>query len=574
MSAFGDFLGKYIDKSLISTDVLSGNVRSVNIDVENRTLAINVDFFMLVECQILFNIEDSLQRSSLNLCRVDIRPSFPRESFSAECYRDLILRATKEAKSIGGILKDSIAKMDGENLTILLAYGGKKILLDKRFDKILHDLIKKEFDLSLNIFFEEAFSSTSDEETPGHIEKHCALLEKEKRARVYESNMDEKKKNAGTEVANTTSVRKGENLYPSINLKTAVPILGSTIKGKPIKIEDITPDIGSVIIWGEVFSIEEHLTKDGLKKIYAINITDYTGSISLKIIADKEKWKLYDKIGKGSTLLVRGDVTYDKYDREITVRPKGICFVEKVRVVDSAAKKRVELHLHTNMSAMDGVTPVEALITRAYDWGHSAIAITDHGVAQSFPDAMIAASKIKKNGGEIKIIYGVEAYFIDDLAPEFDGDMKKLKYYHQVILAKNAVGLKNLYRLISKSHLDHFYRKPRIPKSELVKHRDGLIIGSACEAGELFRAIVAQESHDRLCEIAKFYDYLEVQPIGNNNFLIRSGFAKDEDELRAFNKAIVDLGEELGIPVVATCDVHFLDPHDSQYRAVLMAGQD
>ena len=580
MSAFGDFLEKYIDKSLISTNVLSGNVRSINIDVENRTLVINVDFFMMVECQILFNIEDSLQRSSLNLCRVDIRPSFPRDSFSAECYRDLILRVTKETKSLGGILKDSTAKLDGENLTILLAYGGKKILVDKKFDKILHDLIKKEFGLSLNIFFEEAFSSTNGDAIPRHIEKHCALLEKEKRERVvekievYESNMGEKKKNTGADVAEGISVRKGENLYPSVNLKTAVPILGSTIKGKPMKIAGITPDIGSVTIWGDVFSADEHLTKDGLKKIYAINITDYTGSISLKIIADKEKWKLYDKIAKGSTLLVRGEVTYDKYDREITVRPKGICFAEKIKVVDSAAKKRVELHLHTNMSAMDGVTPVETLIARAHDWGHSAVAITDHGVAQSFPDAMNAASKIKKNGGEIKVIYGVEAYFIDDLASDFDGDMKKLKYYHQVILAKNAAGLKNLYRLISKSHLDYFYRKPRIPKSELVKHRDGLIIGSACEAGELFRAVVAKESHERLCEVAKFYDYLEVQPVGNNNFLIRSGFAKDEDELRAFNKVIVDLGDELGIPVVATCDVHFLDPHDSQYRAVLMAGQD
>ena len=575
MCAFGDFLDKYIEKNLFSTDVLSGNIVSMDIDSKNRMLKIDVAFSQPVKRLTLFEIEKKLQNSKLNLYKVSINPSFPSETFFAEYYNDLIQQISKETKSVCGILKDSFATLNENNLEISLAHGGKNILLDKKFDKSLQGLIKKEFNLNLNINFVGNISV--DCENSQYIEKHSVLIEKEKRKKVieeieiYESNLNETPKKSNFDIS--ISVRKDKNLYPSIILPTAASILGGIIKNEPVKISDITPDIGSVTVWGDVFSIDEHMTKDGAKKIYAINITDYTSSISLKVIADKEKWRVFDTISKGKTLLVKGEVTYDKYDREIVIRPKNINSVEKVKIVDKAEKKRVELHLHTNMSAMDGITTAGDLIERAHSWGHEAIAITDHGVAQAFPDAMNAVNKITKNGGNIKVIYGVEAYFIDDLSSSFDGDMKKLKYYHQIILVKNKVGLKNLYRLISKAHLDYFYRKPRIPKSELIKYREGLILGSACEAGELFRAVVNNESHERLCEIAKFYDYLEVQPIGNNNFLIRSGVAKNEEELRRFNKIIVDLGEELGIPVVATCDVHFMDPHDSQYRTVLMAGQ-
>ena len=575
MCAFGDFLDKYIEKNLFSTDVLSGNIVSMDIDSKNRMLKIDVAFSQPVKRLTLFEIEKKLQNSKLNLCKVSINPSFPSETFFAEYYNDLIQQISKETKSVCGILKDSFATLNENNLEISLAHGGKNILLDKKFDKSLQGLIKKEFNLNLNINFVGNISV--DCENSQYIEKHSVLIEKEKRKKViekieiYESNLNETPKKSNFDIS--ISVRKDKNLYPSIILPTAASILGGIIKNEPVKISDITPDIGSVTVWGDVFSIDEHMTKDGAKKIYAINITDYTSSISLKVIADKEKWRVFDTISKGKTLLVKGEVTYDKYDREIVIRPKNINSVEKVKIVDKAEKKRVELHLHTNMSAMDGITTAGDLIERAHSWGHEAIAITDHGVAQAFPDAMNAVNKIKKDGGNIKVIYGVEAYFIDDLSSSFDGDMKKLKYYHQIILVKNKVGLKNLYRLISKAHLDYFYRKPRIPKSELIKYREGLILGSACESGELFRAVVNNDDHKRLCEIAKFYDYLEVQPIGNNNFLIRSGVAKNEEELRRFNKIIVDLGEELGIPVVATCDVHFMDPYDSQYRTVLMAGQ-
>ena len=575
MANFADFLGKYISTSALSADILDGRVTAMDIDTQNRILTIAVAFSRPVRRPALFAVQKSLQNSPLNLSKVSIIPTFPSEAFSADYYNDLILRITQETKTFSGILKDSSAKLDGENLIISLVHGGKNILLDKKFDRTLQKLIQQEFNLTLSISFDGNLSV--DCENSSYIEKHSMLLEKAHREKVvesmdlYESNMAEVPKKSSLDIS--ISVRSGKNLYPSIILPTAKAISGSLVKGEPMPISDVTPDAGNVTIWGDVFAVSEHFTKDGSKKIYAISLTDYTGSISLKIIADKEKWRVFDAITKGSTLLVRGEVTYDKYDREITIRPKNISSVEKVKVVDKAEKKRVELHLHTNMSAMDGVSTASDLIERAHSWGHTAIAITDHGVAQAFPEVMNTVNKIKKNGGDIKVIYGVEAYFIDDLSSDFDGDTKKLKYFHQIMLVKNKTGLKNLYRLISKAHLDYFYRKPRIPKSELLKYREGLVIGSACEAGELFRAIVNNESHERLCEIAKFYDYLEVQPLGNNGFLVRDGFVKNEEALKDFNRRIVELGQELNIPVVATCDVHFMDPHDAQYRTILMAGQ-
>ena len=574
------------------------------------------------------------------------------------------------------------------------------------------------------------------------------------------------KKGQKPSIPKTISVRTEETLYPSILPETAQDILGRMGKAQPVPIERVTPDIGSTCVWGEIFALESKETRDKSKKIYSISITDYTSSITLKIIQDAKQCKLLDTLKKGMSVLAKGQVEYDKYDHEDVIRPRCLATVEQRKVVDDAEEKRVELHLHTNMSSMDGMTPAGELIKRAFKWGHKAIAITDHGVAQAFPDAMNAVEAIRKDGGEMKVIYGVEAYFVNDMVPavsgktempldgeyivfdiettglsagndriteigavrmkngeildsfdtfvnperpipariteltginddmvkdapseqealeafyafcgegspvlvahnaEFDtsfmraaagrcgmefpfayidtvpmcrsmlkgiknckldtvanylklppfnhhracddaavlaqifeqllirlkedtgaktvmdintslagGDAKKLPTYHQIILVKNKAGLRNLYKLISYAHLDYFYKKPRIPKSVLVEHREGLILGSACEAGELFRAMLRHESWDKLCEIASFYDYLEIQPLGNNAFMLRNGTASSEEDLKEFNRTIIRLGEELNKPVVATGDVHFMDPKDARYREILMAGQ-
>ena len=234
-------------------------------------------------------------------------------------------------------------------------------------------------------------------------------------------------------------------------------------------------------------------------------------------------------------------------------------------------QERIELHLHTNMSEMDGVSSAKDMILRAAELGQKAVAITDHGAVQAFPEAMRIADQLAKRGKEIKILYGVEAYFVDD---SINADIEKQPVYHITLLARNQKGLKNLYKLISVSHLRHCYRNiPHIPKSELIKYRENLVVGSACKQGELFQAIIASKPWDQLCSIAGFYDYLEIQPITNNQCLVWEKSVENEERLREFNRTVVRLGDELGIPVCATGDVHFCNPEDEIYRRILLAGQ-
>ena len=290
---------------------------------------------------------------------------------------------------------------------------------------------------------------------------------------------------------------------------------------------------------------------------------------------------LLGALKNGVYILAHGNVKYDNFQRDYILDPKAVSLTEKIEKEDRAPQKRVELHLHTNMSQMDGMTPAKTLVERAISWGHKAVAITDHGCVQAFPEAASAAK------GKIKIIYGVEAYFVDDLK-EPDKDFKSLRSYHQIILAKNLTGLKNLYKLISLSNTKYFYKKPRTLKSELLKHREGLIIGSACEAGELYRAVLEGRPEAEILEIAQFYDYLEIQPTGNNRFMIDAHSDENsknpernrefdgitcEADIENINRQIIAIADRLGKPVVATCDVHFIDPADAKFREILMAAQ-
>ena len=548
-------------------------------------------------------------------------------------------------------------------------------------------------------------------------------------------------------------------------------LYGKPFRGNPVPMKDLNIDMGSVIVEGRVFSVDHRELKKRNAWIVSFDMTDNTGSVRLqRFLENSEAKKILDHLQVGNILKVQGRTELNRYDNEMNIKPFAIMPGSMPTRKDTApGEKRVELHLHTTMSNMDALTDTGAAVKQAAAWGHKAIAITDHGVAQSFPDAMKAAAKAKVAGTDqnIKILYGCEGYYVNDVddrivvhgeknitfdeeyvafdlettglsskkdkiieigavilkngrevdrfqtfvdperhlepkiaeltgitedmlkgAPkieevlpkflEFCGDrvlvahnsdfdtgfiraeclrqgyeftataldtlilsqnlmpqlnkfkldivsnalslpdfnhhraaddamtcglifhrfiekleeldihdlqsinpaMMKLRSKsrigdrharHIILFAKNQVGLRNLYHLISDSNLKYFKRVPRIPKSDLMEMREGLIIGSACEAGELFQAILDGKSEDELKRIASFYDFLEIQPLANNRFMLAKGIANSDEDLRNFNRTVVRLGEELDKPVVATGDVHFLNPEDEIFRHILLA---
>ena len=359
-------------------------------------------------------------------------------------------------------------------------------------------------------------------------------------------------------------------------------ILGK-INGEVTAIENIKDNAEKIIVEGEIGADIEKVTYG-----YGVNLREFKGgscSVTFSVIDDtdgiickkffqngsKDKAaELANSLKTGLRVKVKGDIKHDDYLKE------NVLMIEKVEVIetaesartDNAEIKRVELHVHTTMSQMDAVISPETLITTAANWGWSSVAITDHGVIQAFPEAADTAAKLAKKGTPIKIIYGMEGYLVNDVEQKFAN--------HIILLAKNKIGLENLYRLVSISQLKFQKYTPRIPKNILKNFREGLIIGSACEAGELIRAIVDGKSDAEIDEIANFYDYLEIQPFHNNDFLKRSqdfpNIQTDEDLIN-INKRVAELSQKLNKPLVATCDAHFLNKGDSIYRAIMMNGK-
>lgn len=765
-------LGEVFDSQFgikLPQQISQGELTKLNINKQARLITLAVKFNGLVERNTLFDTEKLITKTLAY--HTVIKPHFPTELFSADYFPQLYAAVRRDIPSINGTLNNAEVRFENNTLTINLLNGGKTLLDSKGFDKALIKLVSEEFNLYISVNYTGTFEvEENSEEYKAAIQDAQEKINREnlqKAAEFYQEEVETAEKREEKHAENTTveiEVREGKFATPQIIQSSIRPLYGRSIRGKMIPISSISGDSGRIVVWGDVFDIEKKVTKSGDKNIFTIDITDYTGSTTAKVFNSIKESAVIDNIKKGDTIVVQGDVEYDKYAGELVVNARSIGTAQKVKVVDNAEKKRVELHMHTNMSQMDAVTSAGDLVNRAYQWGHKAVAITDHGVAQAFPDAMKAADKINKDEEKIKIIYGVEAYFMDDLVesvkgdadtgfdgtficfdiettglsaardkiteigavkvengvitdtfstfanPEmpipqkitqltgitddmvkdapsqseavgaflefagdnvlvahnapFDtsfiakacedmgreynytsidtvaisrailtdiknckldtvakflrlgdfnhhratddaemlarifinlcqrltddygitktndintkiagGDFKKLPTYHQIILVKNKTGLKNLYKLISYSHLNYFYKKPRIPKSELVKYREGLIIGSACCAGQLYMAILEGKPWGELKQIASFYDYLEIQPAGNNSFMIRDGRFNSVDELHEIDRTIIKLAKELGKPVCATCDVHFMDPTDSEFRKILMAGQ-
>ena len=360
------------------------------------------------------------------------------------------------------------------------------------------------------------------------------------------------------------------NTNTSSTVSAGKVIMGRHTKAKPTPMGQVTIDDGKVTICGEVCSVSSRFIEKSKSWILSFDITDYTGTLHVsKYMKEENASKIVNSIKPGMYLKVTGSTDIHKYTNDLVIDPSNIIFTEYASTrQDTAEEKRVELHLHTKMSALDAVTDTTEVIKRAIEWGHPAIAITDHGVVHSFPEAARAA------GDKIKVIYGVEAYFNNDVDSVLGGSKPKKnpRNLHIILLAKNRTGLKNLYKLVTHSHLTDFHRHPVVKKSVLLEHREGLIIGSACEAGELFSALVQEKSREELEQIAQFYDYLEIQPVCNNMFMlyVNKPRVNDIDGLRDYNRRIYELGKSLDKPVIATGDVHFLDPRHEIFRHILL----
>jgi DNA polymerase-3 subunit alpha (Gram-positive type) len=352
------------------------------------------------------------------------------------------------------------------------------------------------------------------------------------------------------------------------------PIFGKPEKLKATSIDVLPREKAKACVSGRVFALGE--TRERKAKlqnrwqqaiVYEFYLTDNTGSVCVRYAAGRDnppkglEARLKDLCKSREYITVYGTMDMYSYSDEEEWYISAVCAAETEtpRRADNAGQKRVELHLHTTMSDKDAVSSASDLIACAARWGHPAVAVTDHGVCHAFPEAMAAG---EKHG--VKVIYGVEGY----LAPQGGKD----RAHHIILLAQTQTGLRNLYKLISLAHLENFYRRPRFSKDMLTKYREGLIIGAACESGEVFAAVRSGEPWETVKQTASFYDYLEIQPICNNRFLIGEGAAQDEETLRDWNRAVVRLGKELSKPVCATCDVHFQDPGDEIYRSVLLSG--
>ncbi len=560
-------------------------------------MVVSLFFDELIAQDDILRMERELMKE-LELSSVRIDTHFPSELFTTDYFQELVTHLKRDNMTLNGTFKDAVPTLDGNTLTIELFHGGEAVITGQNASMLISKAISDMFGVHLNVEFTGITPAEAENEVfmemQEQFEEEVRRAAVERKIQQQEEVMaaaKEREKKAEA-AAVKIEVREGDSLNPVLAPNSSHPLYGRALtKINVVPISTISADSGSAMIWGDIFSLDLRTTRDGKKYIVSIMITDYTSSMTIKIIDSIEACKPIELLKKGKTIIVKGDVQFDRYDNELVMMARSISTGEKVRIVDNAPVKRVELHLHTNMSDMDAITPAGDIVNRAFEWGMSAIAITDHGVAQAFPDAMNAVNKIHKNGGEFKVIYGCEGYLVDDMDDEeskpYEGEdvicencsmltmeeLKKKKTYHIIILVKDLVGLKNLYKLISYSHLNYFYRRPRIPRSVLNRHREGLILGSACEIGELYHSIVIGEPDEKIEKIAQYYDYLEIQPLGNNMFMTRNGTVNSVEDIKDFNRKVVALGEKLGKPVVATCDVHFMDPHMAEYRKIIMHGK-
>ncbi len=549
----------------------------VEVNQQHRILKAHATFVKYVPFSRVVSLEGKV-KNTYELTTVEIEPSYSGISFSVDHWNDIVQYAKRINGGVNGFLNDSTIVLNENELVITLQYGGLDIIEALGVEKTLSDVMRNWYQQSVKITFVGATEVDDNNrvEIPEVVFEAPPMQEP-----VAPPPPKEPAKKEWHRPAPIVTEMPKIPFKPTENL-----IHGDRIGKNFYSLDAVNRAEGAAAsVLGNIFKCESRPTWDQRNVRFSIYITDYTSSIIVKIMVPADKAdEISGKLKPGKAIGATGTPVYDKYELDYVLNAKTL-FEAKYEIrQDFADEKRVELHLHTNMSAMDAVNSIGDYVRRAAYWGHKAIAITDHGNLQSYPDAQAAASDCG-----IKMIYGVEGYLVDDTVDGFDPETsyKQAPRYHIILLVKNKLGLKHLYELISLSNIKHFYRRPLMYRSEIERLREGLIIGSACEAGELFRAVVAKEPEDKLKEIASFYDYLEVQPIGNNAYMLRPTQKKNKKEgtvtvippvaaseevLRDFNRTIIRLADDLGKMVCATCDVHFLDARDEVFRRILMAG--
>ncbi|MBR0374442.1 MAG: PolC-type DNA polymerase III [Mogibacterium sp.] len=371
---------------------------------------------------------------------------------------------------------------------------------------------------------------------------------------------------------------RGFERKKATHVKAGKPVLGQGVTREPISFDEAYQNIGTKgekAVEGTVFKKEVTQLKNGRSDLLILLIRETVNALCVKCFVDKKEIdEVTTKVRVGDRVRVLGHIEYDKFEQEMVFRAKGLDVLEQVRRADThQGAKRVELHAHTKMSDYDGFNEIDEMITQAAEWGQPAVAITDHGVVQAFPDALKTQKKLKKSGKNIKVIYGMEGYLYDDtgcIGSDGRIDYRRHGTYHIILLAATQEGIRNLYELVSLSHVDYFYKRPRLPRSVLDAHRNGLILGSACEAGELYRAMRNGASDEELLRIASYYDYLEIQPLGNNQFMIDDGLVGSEQDLIDNNLRILSIADRLGKLCIATTDSHYPTPEAAIYRNIIM----
>lgn len=800
-----EWLNRYHPTEETKAILLTADPETVKfrVDKDQRAMEIRASFPQYIEKRTLYQIEAEIC-CAYDLSYVRLLPSFPRSCFSEEIIPDLLLELDREGIVSKGFFSHSSYRLEGNCLFLEIPFvqSGVDLVCDAETPKVLEKIIWETFGLQIEV----TVSQSEDFDSSEHYRSiESRLTEMEREAATVERTYSADVRVSDPSATSAKGSEMGETLprVPSIydvaptaemsengicrigfytyDLTGADFVYGDPFEINPTPIALLREGQSNIVILGEVFRYTAEENRAGDKFDISFDLFDGHASIEYREFGvDPEKAsELKSLLSDGTVVAMRGYVKRIKpknrpADLDLTFVFKDIAKISKIMRADCAEKRRVELHLHTTMSTMDALIPPDVAVKTAVKWGHSGVAITDHGNVQAFPEAMLALEKIQKDKPDLdfKILYGIESYFVNDTAsaisgtfdPRFDAvsivfdiettglsvqncaiteigavkiqggkilerfntfvnperpipedivkltgitdemvadapkvadalkaffafigndtvqegnpyplliahnanfdigfiryyatqsglpfenpyldtvalskhinpdlnshkldvvaeyyhlgdfnhhracddaemlaniyfcmlekmqkmelrdlnalkremteksDPLKLNAYHQILLVKNLTGLKNLYRLVSASYLDYFRRFPRIPKTVLEKYREGLIVGSACEAGELMRAILENRPESEIEEIVNFYDYLEIQPISNNRFLIAEGRIADEEGLRELNRRIVALGERYGKPVCATCDAHFLNPEDELYRKILLAG--